>query len=267
MSSLATFEESQFHWAAGFSDASFEHHADFRKTEFVTAAVFDYAKFGGRIQFNGSKCGLQMKLDHAVFNYRVPEFFEAELPEAIEFHGAVWPEPPKHDSEAAQLHTYAYQRLKAEMERLKRHEDEQYFFAKEMRSKRVLLRYRVLEGGWGLGDRLGDLAVIGADTAYDFFTSYGRSIGKPIFWLFLLFAFGTVAFAQISSLTSGSAEWCDAAGLSATNLFSFLPYKPSKLLAEYLTPTGKIIGDIQSLFGLILLFLLGLGLRNRFRMK
>jgi len=59
----------------------------------------------------------------------------------------------------------------------------------------------------------------------------------------------------------------EAAGLSITNLISFLPYKVDNDISAHLSPLAKIVGDLQSLLAIILLFLLGLALRNRFRMK
>jgi hypothetical protein len=38
-------------------------------------------------------------------------------------------------------------------------------------------------------------------------------------------------------------------------------------MIEGFTSTAQIVSAVQSLFGVILIFLLGLALRNRFRMK
>lgn len=58
--------------------------------------------------------------------------------EATEWHGATFPKPP--GKKGAQQQVYAYERLKQEMERLKKHEDELTFFRKELRARRGLLR-------------------------------------------------------------------------------------------------------------------------------
>jgi hypothetical protein len=55
--------------------------------------------------------------------------------EATEWHGVSWPKPAR-DKDAAQAQVYAYERLKQEMERLKKHEDEQQFFRRELRARR-----------------------------------------------------------------------------------------------------------------------------------
>jgi hypothetical protein len=54
-----------------------------------------------------------------------------------------------------------------------------------------------------------------------------------------------------------------AAGFSFANIFSFLQKRE---MAAYSGP-AQFIGAIEAVIGLILLFLLGLALRNKFRMK
>jgi hypothetical protein len=46
-----------------------------------------------------------------------------------------------------------------------------------------------------------------------------------------------------------------------------LPYKPDKWISAHLSASAKWVGNAQAFLGLVLLFLLGLALRNRFRMK
>ena len=62
-----------------------------------------------------------------------------------------------------------------------------------------------------------------------------------------------------------------AAKLSFANLFLFLPDKREIMMnpkmVECLSNSTQAISAVQSLFGAMLLFLFGLALRNRFRMK
>ena len=61
-----------------------------------------------------------------------------------------------------------------------------------------------------------------------------------------------------------------AVALSFANIFSFLPIKREIMTPEMiagLSNLAQIVGVAQSLLGGILLFLLGLALRNRFRMR
>ena len=175
--------------------------------------------------------------------------------EATEWHGAVWPKPPtKHD---AQQQVYAYERLKQEMERLKKHEDEQSFFRKELRARRGLLR--TFSGGWF------------QNLGYQVMSGYGISTSKPLVWLIAIFAAGTFIFAR-APLFCGSPMPSElAAKLSFANIFVFLPDKRelmmSSKIVECLSNTMQAISAVQSLLGIVLLFLLGLALRNRFRMR
>jgi hypothetical protein len=61
-----------------------------------------------------------------------------------------------------------------------------------------------------------------------------------------------------------------AAGLSFANIFSFLPLTREIMSADTvasLSRAAQIIGVVQSVLGALLLFLLGLALRTRFRMR
>lgn len=61
-----------------------------------------------------------------------------------------------------------------------------------------------------------------------------------------------------------------AAWISFANVFSFLPIRREILTSDVtggLSNIAQIVGVVQSIFGLILFFLLGLALRSRFRMR
>jgi hypothetical protein len=142
-----------------------------------------------------------------------------------------------------------------------------FFFAKELRARRawlwfnscgekpVSLKWLKFFFGWLL------------NTAYETFSGYGLSIGRPLFWLITLFVLGAGIFATTASLDNGPMMLRQAAEFSFTNLFPFLPNKAGDDITKHLAMWAKYIGNLQSLFGVILLFLLGLALRNRFRMK
>ncbi|MBI1868762.1 MAG: pentapeptide repeat-containing protein [Methylocystis sp.] len=256
----ADFGETAFFGAAGFKKAMFSGNATFGKVMFSGDANFDEAAFSdfayfreatfcGHADFLAAEFKSLTVFAVADFQTSVPDFRDAKLREATEWHGATWPPPPK-DKGHAQRQVYAYERLKAEMERVKKHADEQFFFAQELRARRAL------EPRWSLQRSL--------NWAYEISSGYGQSVARPIFWLVVLFAPGAVFFALAPVHGDAPLAYDVAAGLSVTNLFSLLPYKPK---VEELSAWAKIIGDIQSVLGLVLLFLLGLALRNRFRMR
>ena len=105
--------------------------------------------------------------------------------------------------------------------------------------------------------------------------NYGRSVALPIIWIFVaLTAFGASYTALI---VQNFSEWCEKFELgiafSSGQMLSFIPINmsarealtKSMFGAELLPNTIILLGTIQSIIAIILIFLLGLGLRNKFR--
>ncbi|MGO9007557.1 MAG: hypothetical protein ACLQIQ_02120 [Beijerinckiaceae bacterium] len=142
------------------------------------------------------------------------------------------------------------------MEKLKKHEDELIFFRKELRAKRGT--FRILSPNWFL------------NALYDVTSSYGQSVAKPLFWLLVVFGAGMLAFANVGVVDGRPLANVDAASLSFANMFSFLSLKRDffdpATLAKF-SHRAQYIGALESILGVALLFLFGLGLRNRFRIK
>ncbi|MGD9542767.1 MAG: pentapeptide repeat-containing protein [Methylocystis sp.] len=266
--------------AAAFSGASFNaavflDDANFAKTRFSAEAKFFDSVFRRAADFKAAKLMAHADFSFATFETRVPDFRDASLPEEARWRRIGWPEPPA-DSNAAIEQIDAYARLKAEMERLKKHEEEQALFSKELRARRELRKRPIGEIARRLGAHRAVVALNWifngaidwfANWAYEFFSGYGLSIGRPLASLGVLLLAGTLVFATTDSLDDGPMDPLDALELSATNLISFLPYKPDGVVSAHLSTSAKWLGNAQALLGLVLLFLLGLALRNRFRMK
>src|SRR5689334_21077830 len=130
--------------------------------------------------------------------------------EGTEWHSASWPKAPR-DRLASQRQVYAYERLKQEMERLKKHEDEQMIFRKELRARRVLIQ--PLSGAWLL------------NFLYEALSDYGQSVGRPILWLVVFFAIGFFICQGTPVFNGTHLTRSGAAALSFANIFSFLPIK------------------------------------------
>lgn len=111
---------------------------------------------------------------------------------------------------------------------------------------------------------------------YEKLSDYGRGITLPLDWLFSVFLMGLSFYSTMSFSIKGQEFGWDviqkSAIFSASQMFSFIP---SNRMAQ-----GRIIGNLfledvpdiifffaffQSTCALILLFLLGLGLRHRYR--
>jgi hypothetical protein len=163
-----------------------------------------------------------------------------------------WPKP-KHvfgtEKFAAWEFVDAYERLKLEMDRLKKHEDELNFFSLELQWRRVL------------GGRLAGLPI----TFYGISCDYGRSFGRPLLWLVATVAAGACAFWHFDALKPLEALGFSAA--STLNLFGFRKDFFDTATIEGLPASLKILAAMQTILGTILLFLFGLGARNKFRMK
>jgi len=263
----ADFHEAQFKRKAVFTGTRFSGFADFGEVVFSKEADFRNAEFDGYPDFRASEFNELTRFVRAKFKAFVPDFRDAKLREATEWHDAEWPTLPKN-CETARDQISAYERLKAEMERLKKHEDEQFFFAKELRIRRTLLHFKGSGKNRGIWERLGIWWFQWLPNfAYDFLSGYGLNIGRPLLVLLSIFVLCAVIFTLIPDTNSRQLEPTTAAALSATNLIGLLPFKPEKEVIEHLSVPTRIISDIQSVLGVVLLFLFGLGLRNRFRMR
>jgi hypothetical protein len=269
-SGVASFDRTKFSSAALFDDATFSKWVSFRGATFSGAASFEGATFSKRVSFDGAttfseatfdgakfqeessfvnaKMKAETSFEGATFKTVPPKFFGAKLHEGTVWRGIQWPRAPKEAREAGRF-VDAYERLKLEMDRLKKHEDELDFFAREMESRRVLL------GTWtGL-----PIAIYGT------FSDYGRNYFWPLVALFYLAVIGTLAFLTADSL----APW-QSFGLSAANMLNVFGLRKDFFdshLIENLPAWLKVIAAVQTIFGAAFLFLFGLGLRNRFRMK
>jgi len=277
---VADFDSAKFFGNAKFSSATFTEanfssgkfsEADFNSAKF-SVANFSSAKFSGDAKFINAEFTANTVFADARFETAVPDFRGAKMHEATEWHGVSWPSAPR-DKDTAQAQVYAYERLKQEMERLKKYEDEQFFFRKELRARRGLIspqfffrkelraRRRLVSPGFG--------AWL-LNYFYEASSDYGQSIGRPLLWLFVVFVIGSAIFAGTPVSNGTRMTIPGAAGLSFANIFSFLPLTHEFMIAEMtvgLSSAAKIVSVVQSVLGALLLFLLGLALRTRFRMR
>jgi hypothetical protein len=119
----------------------------------------------------------QTSFENAEFRFSPPAFFNAKLHEGTVWRGVTWPNLPKGADEAGKF-VDAYERLKQEMDRLKKHEDELNFFALELQSRRIL------SGNW-----------VGIPIAlYGLLCDYGRSYVRPLYGLLITVAVGVLPF-------------------------------------------------------------------------
>jgi hypothetical protein len=225
----------------------------------------------------------------------------AKLHEGTVWREANWPDPPKDVARAGGF-VDAYERLKLEMDRLKKHEDELDFFARELQCRRILL------GDW---KQISELRLLGRCVGvpslnipettigprswkffrrsvalpsfkvpartlalyrpapglpialYGLLCDYGRSYVRPLWGILVTVATGIPLFWLCFSLGQ-------AVSLSLANTFGALGFRKDFIapeLIESLPGVLEMVAGLQTIVGTVWLFLLGLSLRNRLRMR
>ena len=237
---IADFERANFDKMARFWGATFNEWANFRCATFSHVAVFVNAKTKSMTSF-----------DDASFRHQPPFFDGAELHEGTTWFGVTWPPIPNTRDDARET-VRAYERLKLEMDRLKKHEDELNFFALELQARRVLAGKWSSLTGWAIW-------------AYGGLSDYGRSVPCPLFLLLVTALAGADALSGYGGLGYGR-----ALGLSAANTLGVFNFRQAFFAADEIAKLPgwlQVVSAVETIFGALLLFLVGLGLRNAFRLR
>lgn len=193
-----------------------------------------------------------------------------------------WPKPPTSlvDAEKAKR---AWSTIKYHMNKVMRHDYELMCFNNELRAKKEVLRFELSDQNEDWHDmsvRSRYLKTISNNTEiiaiqlYDLFSSSGTNVLRPIIALmvfFILFMGVNLviqwAYDGYGFRIENISEYCNfAAIISFTDTFPLLqtdmwdpPFEPNIIV--------KILSIIHSMFSVIFFFLIGLGLRNWFRIK
>ena len=209
----------------------------------------------------------------------MPQFHAAELYDDTVFptpdnYTDNWPPQKGKDVMPAADQKRAYNRLRLFMNRSLQIEEEQFFHRMEMRCKAVLAKRHHKPLYW----------------LFAAFSDYGNSVWRPIAWgalsvvgaaLFMLWWQGVFAFTPQNDagfdwafgLLADGDVWAkprEAFGWSISNALPFIGtgklYYGGAFAAELAWPL-RVVGGAQTVGGFVLLFFLGLGLRNRFRLR
>ena len=159
---------------AYFRSATFTGLANFGSAIFAAGAHFERATFTDRATFINAEMKDVTAFDDVTFAWP-PQCFNTKLHEGTIWHGVRWPAPPRDAARARQF-VNAYERLKLEMDKLKKHGDELDFFALEQQCRRVVL------GRW----KGSPIAI------YGFLSDYGRSYARPLLLLSIAVVLGVV---------------------------------------------------------------------------
>jgi hypothetical protein len=275
-------QAAKFDSDANFSNAKFFEHADFGMVEFTEQVIFYQSDFytDGLLSDDGDV--VCVRFDKAIFKglctfmdasfHRSSSFnncqfvgpcnlskakFEKNFPviESAVFHQKTtlsakkeyWPSPQNCEQNPEEAKATC-EILREQMETQGLHEQAHFFFRREMHFARKTGSFWQAIPNW--------LFYVVSD--------YGHSIFMPFIWLYNLWlVFGLIYF-DTTKLTFGGAM-----GLSVSNLFQITGLQRVYWsdFIECLPSWLKFLGGAQTLLAIPLLFLLLLGLRNRFRLK
>jgi hypothetical protein len=261
-SRTAIFEETTFSGNAYFSIATFSREAHFMNAKFSGEAIFAKTTFSGPSKFISTKFSKAANFSDAVFdapcNFRDVEFKTA-YPNLLgtQLHSKTnvtaenkyWPIALIEQSNNANknvLESCAHLRQNMASQGLI--EAAHFFFRREMDHKAKLSRW------W-------------ERPFYEVYrwAEYGHGVWQPLVGIFLLWLSGA-----LSLNIWGCLNWTTAFGLSAANIFKFFGFQRVYFEDDVigkLNPYLQSMTAAQTVIGYFLLFLLGLGLRNRFRLK
>ncbi len=250
-----SFFGAKFSGIAQFNKTNFEGFADFRKTEFSAQ--------GNRVlnQINTDRIGFDeispsfigtdfkegVDFQNALFNS--PPHFEGAKCEIILLDNTTIKNPPKPDKDILHIYASAWAALIRLMEKVHNLPKRQEFHERLLEIER---QYKTEK--WSR-----PLYVL-----YELFGS-GRSALKPVYWLFCLGAYFAFYYFQFYNRTFESAM-----KLSFANTLPFLTFSKEFLPESKETPIDfglLTIMTTQNFVSIILLFMFGLALRNRFKLK
>ena len=289
----ASFTDTKFKNGANYMDATFLGLTAFHDSEFEGAAMFLQCSFKRSVSFVGSSFkkiaifkAVSGKGFFSVSNVKfssLPDFTEAHFEEAplfddVELKPECFEKLQAHETKLnLPSHWRALKRLAIQAHD---HERELQFFKGEIIARR------------GTEDKLTH-ARFWLGRLYQLLSDFGRSMGRPLFWLGIsLVLFATIYAYQspanwnqlliepISCIDGPGDSRMVALGVSVTNAFPFATISSSDLLNQFYTclygiqESGPVIpyvvtfaSVIQFFVSAVLLFLFLLAVRNHFRIK
>lgn len=271
---LAWFAFTTFSGLAKFTSAAFGGETWLNSATFGGITNFATANFGGLTYFYESSFGtpggdqvISLRDCHFAkatnfrdvrFNARYPDFQGAVLHPETTFTakdsdegGPFWPLAPADPVAAKE----SCSKIRSNLGKQGFPEDEHFFYRKEMRFVGLAAKNPV--------ERI-------ANWLFWKVSDYGYSFVRPIGALAALFAFGLVAYWGAFLQFGFERPLGKAIGLSFSNLFPYFGLARQyglEAVAQDLPSVLKLVGGVQTVFGAVLLFLMALGLRTRFRMR
>jgi len=261
---FAVFQKAEFHDETSFLSVIFNLHTNFNEVVFTDVDFLDSTFMNGA-SFISARFFEEANFECVTFK-STTDFTCAEFERSPTFHGAdlyvntiwddvKWPQQ-SNDPNIAKLDIPNWATLKLLMNQVMRHDAELDFHAKELEARKAA----------GKGVLVSFL--------YEIFSDYGRRISRPLIWLLGVLVLITVIkmdLLHIDSPDSMKTIYDRIGPAFKYSLFNSLPFVPISKLKEFY-PTGlsfweQMLAVAQYIFSLLMWFLAGLGLRNRFRIK
>ena len=257
----ANFWKARFTGAANFEQTEFLGMTSFGGARFTAVATFHAARFGKTVSFRGSEWGAVPDFIGTAWKDGVAIADFEQLQTQLNKGELDWRDPSTSDPTPLTDRLQALRKMARDADDRPRELD---YFALELQA-----RYQGTEWGAWLKRRLVGL--------YGCFSDYGRGILLPFLWLLVLWLLCALGYLYLA--VGGCALLTVPVALKEPLLLSLVNILPtlgagstareSSLKALYGcdVPTSvHLIAVGEGIVGLILLFLIALGLRNRFRL-
>ncbi len=303
LSGFSSFEQATFVKEAIFHNSKFRDRCSFRYAEFQNNAQFLGSVFGDEVDFTGGlfdnsvlfertrfqgraffmhrkftmknaaesevpnfrECHFEMpaNFSEAEFSISYPDFADSILHDKTTFtkntkQCTYWPDKTQQDLQQAKSSCATIRHVLAKQGLA---EEEHFFFRREMQ----------------FASKIGSFGQKLPYLIFGWLSDYGHSIARPLVGLAIVWAVG---FACFWGFFAGCCvpkpsividrPFGSAIGLSFSNLFPLFGFNRLYFGAEFmkfLPASLKAISSIQTVVSLPLLFFLGLGLRQRFRLR
>lgn len=279
------FDFALFKKVVHFDGAQFMKNASFATALFDKYTSFKQVVFKKNANLNAIQSDSAFNLEKATFEKEVPDFIQANFKEAPRLDNIKIGDDVSPGSFKNSITTFIHPDIKARYQALKRlavqahdHENEQKFWAGELRSDRSL---RNEDGSWNRRPLIS--AFWWGNIAYGCFSDYGSSIVKPLGTLLLLVILMTGLHLSVSKEPLSYENAFSAGYISASKSIFNLGADPTKrsILKEKYSglygvtenqtpdiPKSILIAEMgQTLLSAIFIFLTLLGVRNNFKMK
>lgn len=303
---LIEFKNSLFEKNNHFNNSIFYDYVDFSNSLFKSMTNLANCKFYKTLDNSYIQSENAYTLENAFFKNNLPNFIQANFTEAPRLDNIKIEDNVSPGSFKNSITTFIHPDIKARYQALKRlavqahdHENEQKFWAGELRSDRSL---RNEDGSWNRRPLIS--AFWWGNIAYEFFSDFGRSIVRPLISLFILLCIMTnihvlahytlnkeptptsrtkthiTKQSNLKDCNIRSSAFRVAAKNGAIGLLQN-PAKRSTFVRDYTCLYGTYNDNVtpeipnsifwiellHTLFSAILIFLILLGIRNNFKLK